>query len=415
MKKRLTYLVSATLLLSLTFGMSYVHIASASEPIPGTNYLVSQSATNTYANGPSSTAYVSGDGEYVAFLSSATNLVSGVTSGYQNIYVKDTSTGAVTLASINLSGDQFDESNAKLWSISYSGNYVLFSEDLAGSYGDGNLYVFNLSTDTTTKVPADNLYGYGSSGGGMSGDGRYVISNYLTYPGDLWEVVLSDLQTGVNKVIMYGTAYPGPTGVSCDGNIISIGGDIVSFDESGNVDITSAPGGDGGPVSCDGNTLLYGTGSVSGGYSTLYEYNRLTDQSTEIYGASGGSRSGIFDNSIESESLSGDGRYVAFTTDGSVTTSPTYSYTGASYYYDTYLYDVKTGTKQLISFTAAGNHSGYVDDAAPGNVSISGDASTIAYEYQTPSSTNTSEELISGLTTGTSSTQDDIYTSQTGL
>ncbi|MEY4717498.1 MAG: hypothetical protein RL563_116, partial [Pseudomonadota bacterium] len=49
---------------------------------------------------------ISGDGRYVSFVTTAANLVAGDTNGFQDVFVKDTQTGLVSLASVTSNGEQ---------------------------------------------------------------------------------------------------------------------------------------------------------------------------------------------------------------------------------------------------------------------------------------------------------------------
>ncbi len=64
--------------------------------LTGETILVSSSSTGVFANAVSNSPSVSSDGRYVAFSSSATNLVAGVTG--TNVYIKDLLTGQIDVA-----------------------------------------------------------------------------------------------------------------------------------------------------------------------------------------------------------------------------------------------------------------------------------------------------------------------------
>src|SRR4051812_31139080 len=59
----------------------------------GTTELVSVSSTGEQANGRSDSGSISPDGRFVAFTSSASNLVPGDTNGAHDIFVRDRQTG----------------------------------------------------------------------------------------------------------------------------------------------------------------------------------------------------------------------------------------------------------------------------------------------------------------------------------
>jgi hypothetical protein len=404
-KKRLILLVSGFLVVGLTFGMSYMQKASAT--VPGTNYLASQDSSGTYANSRSDTPYTSGDGRYIAFDSLASNLTLADTNGYMDVFVKDTATGTITRASTMTSGTQYSTFSL-VRGISYDGRYVLFSVG-TGSYS--YLVVRDLTSNTSTNV-CQTTHGcttYGMQGGSISADGRYVTYANLDYPGHKYQVMVTNMQTWVSKTLsvdtsgVIGNDDSSAGGMSCDGGIITFssaatnlpggsGSYLVTIDLNGSLNLTKIPISSDSQVSCNGNIILYtSSGSV-------YEYNRLNGQTTTIGSGVGAS-------------MNGDGRYVAFTTNTAPTTTPTYPSTGAGAYNDVYMYDTKTSTRQLITFTIVSNRSGEVNGSS---VALSADGSKVAYAYYTPSSTDTTHELISGVTTGTTSTQSDIYTSLTG-
>ena len=69
--------------------------------VTGITSRVSESASGVQGNATSSAVYISGDGRYVSFSSTATNLVSGDTNGFSDVFVKDMSTGLVTRVMTN--------------------------------------------------------------------------------------------------------------------------------------------------------------------------------------------------------------------------------------------------------------------------------------------------------------------------
>jgi dipeptidyl aminopeptidase/acylaminoacyl peptidase len=113
---------------------------------------VSSSSTGEPANGLTSAVALSGNGQTVAFVSSATNLDPRDTDDAPDVYVKDLATGRVKLASIAPDGNkpaagQFGVSGI---SISMSGTRVAFSTDAALDPADTNnakdIYVKDLTT-----------------------------------------------------------------------------------------------------------------------------------------------------------------------------------------------------------------------------------------------------------------------------
>ncbi len=147
----------------------------------GTTERVSVNSLEVQANGDSYSPSISADGRYVAFWSFATNLVIGDTNGIPDVFVRDRQSGTTELVSVDSGGAQgnsFSESP----SISADGCYVAFwssATNLIG--GDTNLsrevFVRDRQSGTTERVSVDSLGAQGnnqSSDPSISADGRYV-------------------------------------------------------------------------------------------------------------------------------------------------------------------------------------------------------------------------------------------------
>jgi Bacterial Ig domain len=88
--------------------------------------LLSKSAQGTQGNGASNNpAISSADGRWVAFASEATNLVFGDTNGFSDIFAVDAVTGQISRISVTSSGDQANNPSFKP-AISQDGRYVAF-------------------------------------------------------------------------------------------------------------------------------------------------------------------------------------------------------------------------------------------------------------------------------------------------
>lgn len=149
----------------------------------GTTRLVSVNRTGSGpGNGPSDGARLSHNGRFVVFVSEATDLVAQNTNSRQ-VFVRDLSSGATELVSVNETGTGAGNGEAVEPSISASGRYVAFvssSSDLVPGDGNGqsDVFVRDRKTGTTTLV---NVNTTGSGGGNahaigsaISADGRYV-------------------------------------------------------------------------------------------------------------------------------------------------------------------------------------------------------------------------------------------------
>src|SRR5262249_48515409 len=133
------------------------------------------------ADGPSLNASLSADGRYVAFESTATNLVSGDTNGASDVFLKDTVTGTLTRISTDGSGAQANGYSLAP-SLSSDGRYAAFSSIASNLVsGDTNLYDDIFVKDTTTgavvRASTDSSgvqSDYYSLHPSISANGRYV-------------------------------------------------------------------------------------------------------------------------------------------------------------------------------------------------------------------------------------------------
>lgn len=90
-------------------------------------------------NDPSIYTAISADGRYMAFASTATNLVAGDTNGVRDVFVRDVLTGQTTRVSVASDGTQAAGGGSQEASISADGRYVAFASNSANLVaGDSN-------------------------------------------------------------------------------------------------------------------------------------------------------------------------------------------------------------------------------------------------------------------------------------
>ena len=153
-----------------------------------TTSLVSANSGNTDSgNNFSEAPTISADGLKVAFLSTATNLVTGVTFAnnyFANVYVRNVQSGTTTLVSVDPAGANSSDNSSFEATISGNGQFVAFSssaDNLQATPTNGsteNIFKRDLQGATTTLVSVNNA---GTAGGGsdsflptISADGRFV-------------------------------------------------------------------------------------------------------------------------------------------------------------------------------------------------------------------------------------------------
>ncbi len=157
----------------------------------------STAADGRQGNGNSFNAVQSRDGNLVAFLSNADNLVAGDTNGRADVFVKNLTTGAITRVSTAADGTQGNADATGIPQISADGTKVAFTSRATSLVaGDTNLatdtFVKDLTTGTLTRVStaADGTQGNGPSNGSilaLSADGsRVAFDSQATnlVPGD---------------------------------------------------------------------------------------------------------------------------------------------------------------------------------------------------------------------------------------
>jgi Tol biopolymer transport system component len=93
--------------------------------VTGTTTHVSVGSDGTQGNGDSLRPFISADGRYVAFDSTASNLVAGDTNGVQDIFVHDRVTGTTTHVSVASDGTQGNDDSVGP-SLSGDGRFVAF-------------------------------------------------------------------------------------------------------------------------------------------------------------------------------------------------------------------------------------------------------------------------------------------------
>ncbi|MEG4534044.1 calcium-binding protein [Microcoleus sp. D2_18a_D3] len=231
--------------------------------LTNTTTRVSVDSAGNPGNGESYVPSISGDGRFVVFASDAANLVPGDTNGSRDIFVRDTRSNTTTRVSVDSAGNQGNGiSNPPLSkpSISTDGRFVAFVSTASNLVpGDTNIrddiFVRDLSTNTTTRVSVDSAGNQGNNNSistSISGDGRFVaFSSDATnlVPGDTnssTDIFVRDLLTNtitrasVDSAGNQGNGLSGFPSISADGRFVafsSIAANLVPGDTNNNTDI----------------------------------------------------------------------------------------------------------------------------------------------------------------------------------
>jgi len=325
----------------------------------GTTERVSVDSGGVEGNGPSTAPSISADGRYVVFHSSASNLVSGDTNGLIDVFIRDRQTGTTDRVSVDSSAAEGNDES--LWpSISADGRYVAFwsrANNLVG--GDTNdfedVFVRDRLLGTTERVSVrtngteGNFY---SAFPTISGDGRYVAfwslaSNLVG--GDTNgrpDVFVRDLQLDTTERVsidsggMEGNDSSLMPSISADGRCVafhSVASNLVAGDTNGEYDIfvrdrqvgttervsVDSGGAEGNgfcynpSISADGRRVAFRSyasnlvGGDSNGAQDAFVRDRQSGTTERVSVDSGGAE-GNGNSSYPGNSISADGRYVAF-------------------------------------------------------------------------------------------------------
>jgi hypothetical protein len=128
--------------------------------LTGVTELVSVDSAGTEGNGFATGAAISADGNVVAFGSFATNLVSADTNGAIDIFVHDRLTGTTERASVRTDDGEANDSSLRP-SISGDGNLVAFSSNAtnlvdADTNAVRDIFVHDRTTGVTERVSVDS-------------------------------------------------------------------------------------------------------------------------------------------------------------------------------------------------------------------------------------------------------------------
>jgi Tol biopolymer transport system component len=300
---------------------------------------------------------VSADGRYVAFVSSADNLVGNDGNGARDVFVVDRFSGDIERASV-ASGGQEGNGDSLNPAISADGRYVAFesmASNLAANDGNGaaDVFVHDRQSGTTARVSvsAAGQEGQGSSHGpALSGDGRYIAfwSNAANLVGSdgngASDVFLRDQQLGTVERVSVDTAGQDADGASRNPSL-AYGGRYVAFESQA-----------GDLVANDGS-------SISDVFVRDRDTGTTVRASLSVAGEAGN------DHSYQ-PALSADGRFLVF---HSQATNLVYGDENDAS--DVFFFTLPAGPLERVSVTSDGEEG----DAASNYPAVSGDGRYIAF------------------------------------
>lgn len=209
------------------------------DTVAGTTTLVSATPTGESGNEASGGAVISANGQFVAFTSKASNLVSNDNNNAQDIFVRNLLTGVTSLVSVNASGIGSANSVSYTTQISADGRYVAFmsiASDIVPNDTNGyaaDIFVRDMQTGTTKLVSANINGGSGNTDTytfALSANGHFIAfsseaSDLVLRDGNnRLDVFLRDLDAGTTSLVSVnrlGTR----SGNNSSGGSLSISGD----------------------------------------------------------------------------------------------------------------------------------------------------------------------------------------------
>jgi hypothetical protein len=317
----------------------------------GTNILVSVATNGGVGNDESFGPSITGDGRYVAFASSASNLVEGDLNNSQDVFVRDLQGGTTILASVNTNGLSGNRDSYSAISSS-NGSYVLFrshATDLVpgASYfsGSENLFLRDLQGNATYALTTNGVISAFATP-----SGRYVLfSEAINAAFYVWDTQ--------SKMPVYTNTTSGTPVASADGNMIVYLGTnkLALLNRALNLTHIIASGSyvyGGTSLSSDGHWLAYATtapvlGSDINQTSDIYLFdmvvgtNNLVSHRYASQAASGTS---------DSPAISSDGRFVAY--QSLATNLAPSAISGVK---NIYIYDQTTASNTLVTASQFGN------------------------------------------------------------
>jgi Tol biopolymer transport system component len=341
-------------------------LAGIGSAAAGDTERVSVNSSGQQATGTIGSAYpsLSADGRFVAFNSSATNLVPGDTNNLPDVFVRDRQAGTTELES---TGAGFDNANSLSGrpSISADGRFVVFDSEVVSGPNQQSFHIWIHDRTLGTTEPV--THGFAplstSQDAAISADGRFVAfwSNGPNAP------------TGAvpTQVMVWDREHDTMETVSVDGN--------------------GTPGdGNSGPpaISADGRFVAFmseSTNLVAGdtnGVPDIFVHDRQTGTTERVsVDSSGGQANGesgelkILTSVFRlAPGISADGRFVAFESQAdNLVSGDTNSAV------DVFVHDRQTGTTERVSVDSTGTQA---NGASSGNfrLGVSADGRFIAFQ-----------------------------------
>jgi Tol biopolymer transport system component len=324
----------------------------------GTTELVSSDSAGVIGDSESDDPFISPDGRWVVFYSYATNLVAGDTNGDFDVYIKDRQSGATERISLSTAGAEGDW-NARYAAVSADGRYVAFSSNSTNmAPGDTNsaydIFIRDRLNLTTEMVSVDN--------GGLQGTQQSIYpalsadGRYVAFESNAPNLVPGDTNN-VRDIIVR--------------DLVGLTTERVSVDSAG----VQANGACFWPsISSDGRYVAFhssATNLVAGDTNAtldVFVHDRQTGTTVRVSVDSAGVQGG---GQSLNPTISLTGRYVTFESAASNLVAG-----DTNALRDIFVHDRQTGTTERVSIDTAGAQANSLSQWA----AIAGDGSAVAFQ-----------------------------------
>lgn len=423
----------------------------ASATVPGVNAMISENYYNSGGgNSDSYRPYISADGRFVAFDSTASNLVASDMNNKNDVFERNLATGATSLVSTSSSGVQANDGSI-VSTVSRTGRYVLFysqaSNLVDGSTTDttyAQLYLRDTTNNTTTLL-SQNSSGVTANnnveGMDVSSDGRFVLfvsaatnlgptvtnSGSNLYMLDRVTNTFSILNKATDGSLPNTTTWAPYGHMSCDGSLVvfqsgaNLTGESTSnpigiylLDRRGSDRLTDVTIGSnsatlGANISCSGDYIGFLSKATNLDTSITdtsmnnyhaYAYNRVNGTFSVVDVSSSGTAGNL---GVLYYPLTGEERFMQLSDNGAaVFKSPATNLASSATSGNNQIYfrNLNAGTTELLSANSSGTE-GNSESKSP---TIASDGKTGVYQ-----------SVATNLVTSDTNGYQDLFSSETGM
>ena len=321
------------------------------DQMTGATQRVSISSTGVQGNGRSYTPSISGSGRFVAFASESTNLVNGDTNNKTDIFIHDRTTGLTERVSVSTTGSQSNDFS-HYPSISFDGRVVAFRSSANNlvsddTNGDRDIFIHDRTTRFTERVSVSSPRGIKENSDAdspsISADGLVVVFSAFDVRG-IRNIFVHDRSTGITERVSMTPNGHEPNAYSYTPTI-NANGRIVAF------------------RSWASNLVDDDTNHTA----DIFTYDRITRVTQRVSISSTGVQG---NDSSSNPSISGNGQFVAFSSDSNSLVAD-----DTNNRFDIFIHDRTTRMTQRVSMSSTGiqgNGHSYTS-------SVSGDGHLVAF------------------------------------